>query len=130
MEGRRWDRLFTMHGSVNWVHCGARDRLEVGIAKQGESCKIALRTAANTVPAAGASLAERLNRATIPTQPNPFRVDPAAVEATQDAIGAQLRQVIVDHSRDLVAQMEADRTARSAPAAYAAVCAQAPTAEW
>jgi NAD-dependent SIR2 family protein deacetylase len=49
MEGRRWGRLFKIHGSMNWIYCGACDRLELGIDKRGETFKIALSIARRTV---------------------------------------------------------------------------------
>jgi hypothetical protein len=42
MEARRWGRLLKIHGSMNWIYCGACDRLEIGIDKRGETFKIAL----------------------------------------------------------------------------------------
>ncbi len=48
-EARRWGRLLKIHGSMNWVYCGACDRLEIGIDKHGETHKIALSLAAQVV---------------------------------------------------------------------------------
>jgi hypothetical protein len=66
----------------------------------------------------------------VPTRNSPRMVEPANVEAVQDAIGQQLRQVILSHSSSLVARMEADRRAKDAPSAYAAAYARCPASEW
>ena len=48
-EARRWGKLLKIHGSMNWIYCGACDRLEIGIDKHGETFKIALRVAKTVV---------------------------------------------------------------------------------
>lgn len=39
---RRWGTLLKIHGSMNWIYCGACDRLEMGIDRNGDTYKIAL----------------------------------------------------------------------------------------
>lgn len=41
-DAHRWGTLLKIHGSMNWIYCGACDRLEIGIDKHGETYKIAL----------------------------------------------------------------------------------------
>lgn len=75
-------------------------------------------------------LIPELGRVDVPGRNSPRMVEPANVEAMQDAIGQQLRQVILSHSSSLVARMEADRRAKDAPSAYAAAYARCPASEW
>jgi hypothetical protein len=75
-------------------------------------------------------LVSMLEQVAVPTEDVPRFVDSSDVEAVQDEIGEQLRQVILSHSSALVAQMEADRNAKDAPTAYAAVYARCPPNEW
>jgi hypothetical protein len=77
-----------------------------------------------------APLLQQLNGAVIPTQASPTLVNSADIETTQDSIGERMRQLIVLHSGELVAEMEADRANKDAPAAYRAVYAQCPSTEW
>jgi len=48
-EAHRWGKLLKIHGSMNWIYCGACDRLEIGIDKHGETFKIALSLARTMV---------------------------------------------------------------------------------
>ena len=77
-----------------------------------------------------ASLLERLADVAIPTLVNPVLVNARDIQTTQDSIGEGVRQVILAHSAGMVADMEADRTAKDAPAAYRAVYTQCPAASW
>lgn len=48
-EAPRWGKLLKIHGSMNWIYCGACDRLEIGIDKRGETFKVALSIAKTMV---------------------------------------------------------------------------------
>lgn len=76
------------------------------------------------------SLINLLEHGDVPTRDAPRLVEPGDVEAVKDTIGEQLRQVILSHSAALVRRMEADRDAKDAPSAYAALHAKCPASEW
>jgi hypothetical protein len=77
-----------------------------------------------------ATLLQDLSGLAVPTRTAPALVDPANVTAFQDALGGNLRGLVVAHSARLVAQMDADRRVKDAPAAYATTYAQCPSADW
>lgn len=76
------------------------------------------------------SLINQLERVMVPTRDMPRLVEPGDIEAVQDTIGEQLRQVVLSFSAALVRQMEADRDAKDAPSAYAVEHARCPADEW
>ncbi len=48
-EARHWGTLLKIHGSMNWIYCGACHRLEMGIDAEGSTFKIASSLAAQLV---------------------------------------------------------------------------------
>ena len=75
-------------------------------------------------------LVAELGRVDVPTRNSPRMVEPDNIEAAQDSIGEQLRQVVLSHSASIVARMEADRRDKDAPSAYATVYERCPANEW
>lgn len=80
--------------------------------------------------ASRATLIAALASVSVPTRNSPIVVDPANVSQIQDEIGERLRQVIIQHTANLVQQLEADRDSKDSSTAYAAVHRQCPSNEW
>ena len=75
-------------------------------------------------------LVRDLEAVSVPTAAAPTLVDPAADDAEQESVAARLSAVIKQHSADIKATQDADRAAKDSPAAYAAIHARCPAAEW
>jgi len=80
--------------------------------------------------AARESLRATLAALPTPTRAAPRWMAPAAAAAEQDAWAATFRATVGRHRTAARAEMDADRDRRDAPAAYAAVYARCPAAEW
>lgn len=76
------------------------------------------------------TLLAQLATLSVPTESAPRWSDPANVAAEQSTVETSLVNTVQNHRRGLKAQMDADKDAKDSPAAYAAVYAQCPAAEW
>ena len=75
-------------------------------------------------------LVNALNTITFPTKSKPKWIKPQEIDTFQDALGEQLRQVILDVSGKLKDEMDADRKAKDSPDAYKAIYRQCSEEEW